>query len=202
MIVALLITAYGAFSATNTFLYWLAQDSNFTIILIAELAIVLVSNVAIRKNNAILAGVLYVAYSYLTGAVMSYIFYIYTFSSIVSVFFITAAIFAIMAVYGFVTKADLSSVGSICLMGLIGIIVASLVNVFLLQSSMFDTVICVVGVVIFVLLTAYDTQKIKQNALYATNQNVLTLSLCGAFQLYLDFVNIFLKLIRLFGKRR
>lgn len=202
MIVALLITAYGAFSATNTFIYWIASGNNFNIILFTEIAIVLVSNWAIRKNNAILAGILYVAYSYLTGAVLSIILLAYTGSSVLSIFFITAAIFAIMAIYGTVTKADLSSVGSICLMGLVGIIITSLVNMFLLHNSTVDTVICGIGVLIFVLLTAYDTQKIKRNAQYATNENVLTLSLCGAFELYLDFVNIFLKLLRLFGKRR
>ena len=202
MIVALLITAYGAFSATNTFIYWMATGNNFNIILVSEIVIVLISNWAIHKNNAILAGILYVAYSYLTGAVLSIILLAYTGTSVLSIFFITAAIFAVMALYGSVTKADLSSVGSICLMGLVGIIVTSLVNMFLLHSTTVETVICGIGVLVFVLLTAYDTQKIKKNAQYATNSNVLTLSLCGAFQLYLDFVNIFLKLLRLFGKRK
>ena len=202
MIVALLITAYGAFSATDTFIYWMASGNNFNIILFSELAIVLISNWAIRKNNAILAGILYVVYSYLTGALFSIILLAYTGSSIVSIFLITASLFAVMAVYGTVTKADLSSVGSICLMGLIGIIITSLVNMFLLHNSTVDTVICGIGVLIFVLLTAYDTQKIKRNAKYATNENALTLALCGAFELYLDFINIFLKLLRLFGKRK
>lgn len=202
MVAALLITAYGAFSATNTFIYWIASGNNYFKLVIAELVIVLVSNWAIHKNNAILAGILYTLYSYLTGAVCSILLLIYTSSSVMSIFLITAVIFAIMAVYGLATKRDLSTVGSICFMGLIGIIISSLVNLFLLQSSMFDTIICTVGVVIFVGLTAYDTQKIKERAKYASTENVLTLSLFGAFELYLDFINIFLKLLRLFGKKK
>ena len=202
MVVALLITAYGAFSATNTFIYWIATGNNYMTLVFVELAIVLISNWAVHKNNAILAGILYVIYSYLTGAVCSILFLVYTSSSILTIFLITAAVFAIMAVYGFVTKADLTSAGSICLMGLLGIVVASLVNLIFLQSSTVDTVICVIGVLLFVVLTAYDTQKIKQNAQFATSENALTLSHCGAFELYLDFINIFLKLMRIFGKKR
>lgn len=202
MVAALLITAYGAFSATNTFIDWIATGNNYYKLFFAEIVIVLISNWAIRKNNAILAGVLYAVYSYLTGAVCSILFLIYTSSSILTIFLITAAIFAVMAVYGFVTKADLSSAGSICLMGLLGIIITSLVNLIFLRNTMVDTIICGIGVMIFVVLTAYDTQKIKEHAHYASGENVLTLSLCGAFELYLDFINIFLKLLRLFGKKK
>lgn len=202
MVVALLITAYGAFSATNTFIYWLATGNNYFKLVIAEIAIVFVSNWAIKKNNAILAGILYTAYSYLTGAVFSIILLVYTPASVLTIFLITAGVFAIMAIYGLVTKADLSSAGSICFMGLIGIIISSVVNMIFIKSSLFDTIICIIGVMIFVVLTAYDTQKIKARASYASSANVLSLSLFGAFELYLDFVNIFLKLLSLFGKKK
>ena len=202
MVVALLITAFAAYTATGPMLPWLVQGNHLFLVFGAEVAIVLISNFAIRKNNAILLGILFTAYSYLTGATLGIILLLYTASSVASVFVITAVLFAIMAVYGTVTKKDLSSIGSICLMGLIGIILVGLVNIFFLRSDMVDMAIAAVGVLIFVGLTAYDTQKIKQSVMYADSSNVLTLALAGAFELYLDFINLFLKLLRLLGKRK
>ena len=201
MFAALLITAFAAFTTDISTVYKIITSGLFYVIIIAEFAVVLISNHAIRKNNAILAGVMYVIYSYLTGMLMSIIFLAYTMTSIASVFFITAAVFAIMAVYGMITKTDLSSVGNLCFMGLIGIIIAGLVNMFL-QSTIFDTIICCIGVLIFVGLTAYDVQKIKARASIATNETTTTLALFGGFELYLDFVNLFLKLLSLFGRSR
>lgn len=201
MVAALLITAYAAFTTSPKVAVRMLTGYNFYILLGAELAIVLISNWAISKNNAILAGVLYAVYSYLTGVTFSVLFRIFTTSSIASVFILTAVMFGIMAVYGLVTKADLTSVGNICLMGLIGIILAGVVNLFI-RNSLFDTIVSAVGVVIFVGLTAYDTQKIKKMVAYSNDGNVLTLALLGAFELYLDFVNLFLKLLSLFGKKR
>ena len=201
MFAALLITAFAAFNTSTEFVYKLVKTDTFYLFFIAEIAIVLISNVAIRKNNAILAGILYVVYSYLTGMTLSIIFLAYSMSSIASVFLITAAVFAIMAVYGMITKTDLSSIGNICFMGLIGIIIAGLVNVFILHSSGLDFAISCIGVLIFVGLTAYDVQKIKERAQVATTENTMTLALFGAFELYLDFINLFLKLLSLFGNR-
>lgn len=201
MFVALLITAFAAFNTSMEFVYKLVMTDTFYLFFIAEIAIVLISNYAIRKNNAILAAILYIAYSYLTGVTLSIIFLAYSMSSIASVFLITAAVFAIMAVYGMITKTDLSSIGNICFMGLLGIIIAGLVNAFILHSSGLDFAISCIGVLIFVGLTAYDVQKIKERAQAATTENTMTLALFGAFELYLDFINLFLKLLSLFGKR-
>lgn len=202
MVVALVITAVASLTTSPLVAYKMLMGNGFFILLIAEFTIVIVSNWAVSKNNAILAGILFAAYSYLTGVTFSILFLAYTTASITIIFLVTAAIFGIMAVYGLVTKKDLSSVGSILLMGLIGIIIVSVVNLFLIKSSMMDTIICGVGVLIFVGLTAYDAQKIKRLAAVSNNSNVLSLALLGAFELYLDFINLFLKLLRLFGKRR
>lgn len=202
MVVALIITAVASLTTSPLIAYRMLTGNGFFILLIAELAIVMVSNWAVSKNNAILAGILFAAYSYLTGVTCSILFVAYTTASITVIFLVTAAIFAIMAIFGLVTKKDLSSAGSILMMGLLGIIIVSFVNLFLLKSSMLDTIICGIGVLIFVGLTAYDTQKIKRLVAVSNDGNVLTLALMGAFELYLDFINLFLKLLRLFGKRR
>lgn len=202
MFCALMITAVAAYVTDIETAYYLVATDSFYILLLVEIAIVLVSNYAIGKNIPILAGVLYAVYSYLTGMTLSVIFLAYTTASITAVFLITAVVFAIMAVYGLITNTDLSSVGNICIMGLVGIIIAGVVNIFFLESEMFDTLISCVGVLIFVGLTAYDTQKIKKRVEDSTDENVLTLALYGGFELYLDFVNLFLKLLRLLGKRK
>lgn len=202
MVVALIITAVASLTTSPLVAYRMLTGNGFFILLIAELAIVMVSNWAVSKNNAILAGVLFAVYSYLTGVTFSILFLAYTTASITIIFLVTAAIFGIMAIYGLVTKKDLSSAGSILMMGLIGIIIVSVVNLLLLKSSMVDTVICAIGVLIFVGLTAYDTQKIKRLVAVSNDSNVLSLALLGAFELYLDFINLFLKLLRLFGKKR
>lgn len=200
MVAALLITAYAAFTTTPKVAVRMLTGYNFYILIAVEFAIVLVSNWAVKKNNAVLAGVLYAVYSYLTGVLFSVLFRIFTTSSIASVFLLTAAMFGIMAVYGLVTKTDLTKIGNILLMGLIGIILATVVNMFL-GSSTLNTVISVIGVVIFVGLTAYDVQKIKRMVEYSNDSNVLTLALYGAFELYLDFINLFIKLLNLLGKK-
>ncbi len=202
MVGALLITACAALTISPYAALRLLSGGSFYAILVAEIAIVIASNFALRKNNAILAGVLFTAYSYLTGVTLSIIFMVYTTASIITIFLTTAAIFAIMAVYGLVTKTDLSSVGNILLMGLIGIIIISFVNIFLLHSTMLDTAISAIGVLIFVGLTAYDTQKIKRMVAVSNSQNVNSLALFGAFELYLDFINLFLKLLSLLGKKK
>lgn len=202
MFCALLITAVTALTMTPERVFYMLLDNIFYLVAIAEIVIVLVSNVAISKNKPILAGVLYVAYSYLNGVTMSVIFLTYTASSVASIFFITAALFGIMAVYGLVTGKDLSSLGNLCFMGLIGIIISALVNMLILKSAVVDTVICSIGVLVFVGLTAYDTQKMKARVACATDETVLSLALFGGFELYLDFINLFLKLLRLLGKRK
>lgn len=202
MVGALLITACAALTISPYIAFRLLSGVNFYILIAAELGIVFASNWALRKNNTILAGILFTAYSYLTGVTLSIIFMIYTTASIVAIFATTAAIFAIMAVYGMVTKKDLSSIGNLCLMGLLGIILIGVVNIFFLKSTMLDTAISAIGVLIFVGLTAYDTQKMKKMVAVSNNQNVNSLALYGAFELYLDFINLFLKLLSLLGKKK
>lgn len=202
MFVALLITALASITTSINTVIFLFTGNSFFILMFLEIVIVIVSNVAISNNKPILAGVLYAIYSYLTGVILSAIFLVYTTASITAIFLITAGLFGVMAVYGLLTKNDLSSVGSICFMGLLGLIISGVVNLFFLKSTMLDTVICAIGVLVFVGLTAYDAQKIKARVESATDETVLTLALFGGFQLYLDFVNLFLKLLRLFGKKR
>jgi uncharacterized protein len=171
--------------------------------MLVELGLVIGLSWGIHKMNAITAIILFVLYSIITGLTLSVIFLVYQLGSIVSIFGVTAVIFAAMSLYGYTTKKDLTGIGTMALFGLLGIIVASLVNLWL-KNSMADMIISIIGVVIFVALTAYDTQKIK-------NMNILgnegteedtKEAVIGALTLYLDFINLFLKLLSLFGKRK
>lgn len=158
----------------------------------------------IHRMSAIIATVVFILYSTLFGLTLSYIFKVYTSESIASTFFITSATFGVMSLWGFFTKTDLTRWGNIFLMGLIGIIIASLVNHFLLQSSVLYWVTTCAGVLLFVGLTAYDTQKIK-NANIIGNEGSdedHKESIKGALILYLDFINMFLFLLRIFGRRK
>lgn len=202
MTVALLITAIASLITSPITAYKMYTGGSFFILLIAEFAIVFGGNAAVKANNAVLAAVLYTIYSFLTGMTLSIIYLAYTGGSIVAVFFITAGMFAAMAVIGLATKKDLSGIGSACMMALIGIILASVVNLVFLHSDMFDFGVSILGVVIFAGLTAYDTQKIKKMAAYSNGVSENSLALLGAFELYLDFINLFLRLLRILGKRR
>lgn len=160
---------------------------------IAELALVFaISGFALRMGAAI-AAPLFLGYSALNGATLSGIFLIYTGQSIASAFLSTAGTFAVMSIYGLTTRRDLSSLGSFCFMGLVGIVIAGLVNIFL-HSSMVQFVISGIGLIVFIGLTAYDTQKLKGASGGA--------AVAGALALYLDFVNMFLFILQLFGGRR
>ena len=179
----------------------MVTGSGFIVLIVAELAIVMISNWAVRKNIPVLAGIMLAIYSWLTGVLLSVIYVAYTGGSIVSVFFITAGLFAFMAIFGMVTGKDLTSVGNLCFMGLLGIILAAVVNIFL-RNPMIDMITCIIGVVIFVGLTAYDAQKIKRLASTSDGSNVMALAMYGALELYLDFINLFLKLLRLLGRSK
>lgn len=202
MLVALLITAFATFTVSPYVALRIMSGPSFLLLIVAEVAIVLVSNWALSKNNPILAAVLFTIYAYLTGVTLSVLFLIYTTASLFAIFLVTAGVFGVMAVYGLVTKRDLSSAGNLMMMGLLGVIAMSLVNVLILKSNMFDTIISIVTVLIFVGLTAYDTQKIREKVAISNDRNVLSLALYGAFELYLDFINLFIRLVQLFGKRR
>ncbi len=176
----------------------------FYIIMFSPLALVFLLSARIQKMQATTATFLFILYAALMGASLSLIFLIYSGSSIAQVFFICSGTFLACSIYGWTTKKDLTSVGSFMMMGLIGIIVASIVNIFL-NSPMVHMVISYIGVLIFVGLTAYDTQKLKSMALaQPADLDAATLrkgTILGALTLYLDFINLFLFLLRIFGNR-
>ena len=202
MVVALAITAVGAKVASNVLLEWMVNNpAGMILLFVAEIAVVIISNLALKANNVVLSASLLTVYSFINGATIGIVCMAYAEASVTKVFIITAVTFAITAAYGLIAKKDLSSVGSLCIMGLIGLIVMGIVNIFL-KSSAIDYLASFIGVAVFVGLTAYDTQKIKEKVAYADASNVTALSLHGAFELYLDFINLFLYLLRLFGKRR
>jgi FtsH-binding integral membrane protein len=149
------------------------------------------------------AGIVFLLYAVLTGVTFSFIFLVYTMESIASTFFITAGTFGAMSLVGYFIKKDLSAIGRFLIMALIGLIIASIVNIFLQSSGL--TLICTyAGVLIFSGLTAYDTQKIKQMFLMhgaEMNESTMKLALMGSLTLYLDFINLFLYLLRIFGNR-
>jgi hypothetical protein len=195
-------TAYGVATSpgilqaiyTNRILFWG--------LIIAEFALVFGVTAAINKLSLTTATLMFILYSVINGALLSYIFLAYTASSVAVVFFITAGTFGAMALIGYTTKADLSSMGKILFMALIGMIIATVVNLFV-KSDGLTTILSYVGVLIFVGLTAYDTQKIKNMLLEApdASEAAQKMALLGALTLYLDFINLFIYLLRIFGKR-
>jgi uncharacterized protein len=170
---------------------------------VVELIMVVSFAAVARRVSAIGAGALFYAYSIVNGLTLSWVFLVYTSQSISNTFFITAAMFGGMSIYGYLTKRDLTSVGSFAMMGLWGLIIASIVNLFL-RSPMLYWLTTFVGVVVFVGLTAFDVQKIKQLNVIGNqgSEEDHKEAIHGALILYLDFINLFLYLLRLFGRRR
>lgn len=206
MTLALVITGFTAYYVAHSESLMLALVTNqilFWGLAIAELALVIGLSAAINRLSLTTATLMFVLYSVINGATMSFIFLVYTQSSIVNVFFITAGTFAAMALFGYFTKADLSSLGKILIMALIGIIIATIVNIFT-KSEGLTVILNYLGVLVFVGLTAYDSQKIKQMLMMAPNagEGAQKIALLGALSLYLDFINLFLYLLRIFGSRR
>ena len=183
----------------------IASSPVFFILIIAELGLVFFLSARIEKIQSGTASMLFYGYAILNGLTLSVIFLAYTRTSIAGTFFITAGMFAAMAVYGTVTKRDLSGFGSFLMMGLVGIIIASIVNFFLHSSSLYWA-ISFIGVFIFTGLTAYDVQQIKnmgeRGILEQGSEAVTKGSIMGALRLYLDFINLFLMLLRFFGGSR
>ena len=205
MTLALVITGFTSYGVatspgilqaiyTNQILFWG--------LIIAEFALVIGVSAAINRLSLTVATLMFILYSVINGALLSYIFLVYTASSIATVFFITAGTFAAMALIGYTTKTDLTSMGKMLFMALIGLIIATIVNMFI-KSSGFTLILSYVGVLIFVGLTAYDSQKIKQMLLQAPDagEGAQKVALLGALTLYLDFINLFLYMLRIFGSR-
>ena len=206
MTLALVITGFTAWGVasnpgliysivTNRILFWG--------LVIAELALVWIISGATNRLSLTTATLLFVLYSIINGTTLSVIFLAYTLTSIANVFFITAGTFAVMAFIGYTTKTDLTSLGKILFMALIGLILATIVNIFM-GSSMLNMIVSYAGVVIFVGLTAYDSQKIKNMLYEADNMDdsAQKIALLGSLTLYLDFINLFLYLLRIFGNNR
>ena len=175
----------------------------FLILAFVQLGIVFWLSSQVMKLTLTTATVGFSVYATLNGVLFSTIFLVYTTGSIASTFLVTAGTFGIVSVYGFTTRQNLSSIGSYALMGLIGIILGSVVNWFL-RSPVFDWIITYVGIAIFIALTAYDTQKLKliHEQGFASSEAMKKIALLGALTLYLDFINLFLLLLRLLGRRR
>ena len=172
-------------------------------LIVAQLGIVLALSAAVHRMSASTATALFLLYSGLTGVTMASIFIVYPIGSIANAFFVAAGTFGAMSVYGTVTKRNLTGLGSFMFMGLIGIIIASVVN-FFLKSPAVDFAISAIGVIVFTGLTAYDTQKIRRFGMNAPLSDTVAIrrgAILGALTLYLDFINLFLMLLRLFGRR-
>lgn len=203
MAMCLLITALTAMGFVNSGLFYhIASSGAMWLLIIAELVLVFVLSARINKMSVATATIMLIVYSALNGVTLSFIFVVYSLGSIAKTFFITTGMFGVMALVGATTKRDLSKLGSILFMALIGLIIASLVNIFL-RSSGLDWIISIIGVVLFTALTAYDVQRVKRLAaesdLYDDTQ-VGRLAVISALSLYLDFINLFLYLLRFFGR--
>ena len=204
MFLGMIVTAVtSVFVAGNEAILTLIFSSRVApiVLLVLQVGVVLILSGRIQKLSTGTASLLFYLYSVLTGVTLSVILLVYTASSIAQTFFITAAVFAAMSIYGYFTSNDLSRFGSIMFMALIGLIVCSLVNMFFKSSTM-DWIISFAGVLIFIGLTAWDTQKIKYMTAYADESMVGKIATIGALNLYLDFVNLFLYLLRFFGDSR
>lgn len=203
MFLAMIVTAVTSFVCMNVpavFFTLMSNSGLYFGLLIAEVVLVFVLAGALNKLSSPVASLIFYVYSILNGVVLSAILAAYTASSVFSTFVITAAVFGTMTVYGYVTKSDLSRVGTFLFMALIGLIICTIVNIFMKSSTM-EWIISFAGVVIFIGLTAWDTQKIKQMAAMTDGSQAGKLATIGALSLYLDFVNLFLYLLRFFGNR-
>lgn len=204
MAAALALTGFVAFFTYKSGLFMTFASSPVLnlVVALAPLGFVIFMSVRINKMSFQAAQASFWAFASLMGLSLSYVFAVYTATSIAKVFFITASTFGAMSIYGYTTKKDLSGFGNFLIMGLIGIIIASLVNIFL-KSSGLSFAISILGVLIFTGLTAYDTQRIKQVYFMhgGSGQTAGKLAIMGALNLYLDFINLFIMLLKLLGNR-
>jgi uncharacterized protein len=195
-------SADGSISGLTSLGNALYNSALMWVVMLAPLGVVFYMSFGIKKMSASKAQTTFWVFAALMGASLSSIFLIYTGASITRVFFITSGTFGAMSIYGYTTKKDLTKLGSFLMMGLFGIIIASIVNIFM-KSTMMYYVISIIGVLVFVGLTAYDTQKIKNMYLASDSGEVMgKKAVMGALTLYLDFINLFIMLLRLFGQRR
>ena len=204
MFLALLVTSFVAWiiGTSHQFLYFMVTHSwVYWGLMLAELGMVIAISAAINKMSSSVATLLFYLFAIVNGAVFSIILSVYTADSIFKTFLITAGVFGAMSVYGYFTERDLTKMGTFLYMALWGLIIAIVVNIFWANSTL-EWIISIAGVLIFVGLTAWDTQKIKQMAAQMPNATDGRLATIGALSLYLDFINLFLYLLRFFGNSR
>jgi len=205
MCCALVVTAGAAYYvASQEWLFAAIQQPGVLIgLFIVQIGLVIGLSYFLNRLSFASALIMFLLYSASLGVTLSSIFYIYTQMSIMITFLVTAGMFGVMSLYGYMTRSDLTTVGSISFMALIGLIIGMLVNMFL-RSSSFDYILSGIGVIIFVLLIAYDTQKLKQFArpLIIDQESMAKITIIGSLMLYLDFINLFLFLLRFLGQKR
>lgn len=205
MFLALLVTGISSLAAFNSNFLFGGDPSTLVVKIIvcfiAELALVFAAQAAMKKNNVTVSAICFFGYAVVNGLTLSVIFYAYARADITKAFFMTAIVFGLMAGIGYFTKLDLTKLGNILMIGLIGIILCSLVNMFL-RSEAFDYALTIIGIILFMGLTAYDIQKIKKLATGNSYLDPLVIGLYGALELYLDFINLFIRLLRIMGRAR
>lgn len=202
MFVGLGVTALTAFVTASSEAIFVPVMNHFMLLIAVEFGLVLALSFLAQRLSAALAGLLFLVYAMVNGLTLSAIFFVYQLGSITSAFGITAGVFGAMTLYATVTRKDLSAWGSFLFIGLIGVLVAGIVNVFV-RNDMMGFVVSCACVVVFAGLTAYDTQKLRTYFAAAwAGGGVASLAVVGALTLYLDFINLFLALLRLFGRRR
>lgn len=201
MFVGLIITFLtGYFVSTNeTMIYNIYKNSTYIILAIAEIALIIFLSARIKKMSANTARICFILYSFVSGLTFSSIFIIYKISSIMLIFLISAIIFLIFGLIGYFTKIDLTKISTYLFMALIAVIICFIINIFL-NNTQFDIILNVISILIFVGFTAYDIQKLKNMEDYSVNEDNLSIVL--ALNLYLDYINIFIDLLRLFGNSR
>lgn len=203
MTLALAITGVTAYGVATTPTLFMTMGKMMWGLIIAELVLVFTLSAAINRLSLSVATLMFIVYSVLNGCVLSSIFYVYSPMIITKVFFITAGTFGITAAYGYATKRDLSSFGRIFYMALLGLFIATVVN-FFMKSATLDYLLSYAGVIIFTGLTAWDSQKIRKllQVQYEVDEKSQKLALLGALTLYLDFINLFLYLLKIFGNKK
>ena len=203
MTLALAITGITAYGVATTPILFMTMGKMMWGLVIAELVLVFALSAAINRLSLSVATLMFIVYSVLNGCMLSSIFYVYSPMIITKVFFITAGTFGITAAYGYATKRDLSSFGRIFYMALLGLFIATVVN-FFMKSSTLDYLLSYAGVIIFTGLTAWDSQKIRKllQMQYEVDEKSQKLALLGALTLYLDFINLFLYLLKIFGNKK
>lgn len=201
MFIGLLVTFITGYyvSINENIVYKIYSTSLYWILSIIELVLVIVLSARVGKMNITTSRIMFLIYSFVTGLTFSSIFIAYELSSIIYVFFVAALLFLVFSAIGYFTKLDLTKMGTFLLMALIGILICSIVNIFV-GNGLFEIIISSISVLVFLGFTAYDVNKIKLLENYYPDEN--SLAIAGALELYLDFINIFIDLLRLFGNNR